>query len=231
MNWICSDATLRRLFGQMVLAFLAVNILFIAYQSHATAETGTKPVHIVALGDSLTAGYGLPASGAFPVQLEAYLKQQGLNVVVDNAGVSGDTTAGGLERLDWAVPDGTDAVILELGANDALRGLPTAQIRANLKSIIEKLKGRGISILLAGMRAPRNLGNDYANAFDRIFPELADEYDLLLYPFFLTGVVLDPKLNLSDGMHPSVEGVGVIVRRIAPFVEQLIDQQHERQPG
>ena len=152
------------------------------------------------------------------------LKARGRNVDIANAGVSGDTTAAGLARLDWAVPDGTDAVIVELGANDALGGRPTADARRNLEAIIMRLRARGILILLAGMRAPRNLGNDYANQFDAIFPELAEKHGLLLYPFFLTGVALDPKLNLGDGIHPTAEGIRIIVERIAPHVEDLMAQ-------
>jgi acyl-CoA thioesterase-1 len=191
------------------------------------ADAG-PPIRIVAFGDSLTAGYGLKQGQGFPEQLARLLKSKGYNVVVTNAGVSGDTTAGGLERLEWAIGDETDAVILELGANDALRGLPVDQARLNLETMITRLKARGIPVLLAGMRAPRNLGDAYANAFDRMYPELAEKYDLILYPFFLTGVALDPKLNLGDGMHPTAKGVGIIAQRILPDVETLIDKAKVR---
>lgn len=180
------------------------------------------PIRIVAFGDSLTAGYGLQPSEAFPVQLQAALKAKGHDVEVINAGVSGDTTAGGLERFEWAVPDGTEAVILELGANDALRGLDPAQARASLTKIVDRLKARNIDVLLAGMRAPNNWGEDYSRAFDAIFPELAGANGLILYPFFLDGVAMNKTLNLDDGMHPTGKGIGIIVERILPNVEELI---------
>lgn len=225
-----------QLFGQMVhraaivnmLLLLGVTMLALPLASLARAAGPDRPVRIVVLGDSLTAGFGLKPDEAFPVQLARALKQRGAAVEIANAGISGDTTAGGLARLDWAVPDGTDAVILELGANDALSGKPPEQARRNLAEIIKRLKSRGIDVLLAGMRAPRNLGNDYANAFDRIYPELAEANDLILYPFFLTGVALDPKLNLSDGMHPTAEGVGIIVGHMIPKVDELIGRVRAR---
>lgn len=179
-------------------------------------------VKIVALGDSLTAGYGLRPAEAFPIVLQRRLEERGHKIEIVNAGISGDTTAGGLARLDWAVPDGTDAVILELGANDALGGRPPADARRNLDQILTRLKARGIEVLLAGMRAPRNLGNEYANAFDAIYPELARKHDVALYPFFLTGVALDAKLNLPDGIHPTAAGIAVIAERMTPAVEELI---------
>jgi acyl-CoA thioesterase I len=166
-----------------------------------------ETVRIVALGDSLTAGYGLDAEDSFPAVLEAELRKRGHDVEVTNAGVSGDTTRGGLERLDWAVPEGTDAVILELGANDALRGIEPGATRANLESIVEQLVARDIAVLLAGMQAPPNLGDDYAAAFNAIYPDLAEQYDVLLYPFFLAGVAAERHLNQSDGMHPNELGV------------------------
>lgn len=191
-------------------------------QTSAPAPAAPPPLRFVVLGDSLTAGFGLKPDEAFPVQLERLLKARGHAVTVANAGVSGDTTAGGLARLDWAVPDGTDAVILELGANDALSGRPPETARANLTAIVERLKARRIDALIAGMRAPRNLGNEYANAFDSIFPDLAEKYGLILYPFFLAGVALDPALNLNDGIHPTAKGIGIIAERMVPSVEQLI---------
>jgi acyl-CoA thioesterase-1 len=179
-------------------------------------------VKIVALGDSLTAGYGLPAEAAFPVRLERALTGKGLAVEITNAGVSGDTAADGLSRLDWSVPEGTDAVILELGANDALRGLDPKGTRAALETILRRLKERQVAVLIAGMRAPRNLGPDYARAFDAIFPELAERYDCLLYPFFIDGIVGDRGLNQPDGIHPTAAGVDVIVARLLPKAEELI---------
>jgi acyl-CoA thioesterase-1 len=187
------------------------------------------PVRIVVLGDSLVAGFGIKASDAFPAQLERALKVRGHAVEVANAGVSGDTTAGGLERVAWAVPKGTDAVILELGANDALRGLDPAGARANLDKIITHMKTTGAEVLLAGMVAPRNWGEKYTQAFDAIYPALAGKHGTLLYPFFLDGIVADTGLNLGDGLHPNAKGVAEIVRRILPAVEQLIARVRARQ--
>jgi len=180
------------------------------------------PVRIVALGDSLTAGLGLAAQAAFPARLAAALKAKGIAVAITNAGVSGDTASGGLGRLDWSVPDGTEAVILELGANDALRGMDPAATKAALNAILKKLGDRHIAVLLAGMRAPPNLGPDYVRAFNGIFPALAATHPVVFYPFFLDGVVGDPSFNLVDGIHPNPAGVDVIVARILPHVEKLI---------
>ncbi len=196
----------------------------------ATAQTA-RPVTIVALGDSLTAGYQLPPADAFPVKLQAALRAKGIVVTVENAGVSGDTSSGGLERLDWAVGDGVDAVILELGANDALRGIDPAITRRNLEAIIAKLKERNIPILLTGMIAPPNMGSTYGAAFNPIFPDLAAKHGLLFDPFFLEGVAAERELNLADGMHPNGRGVDVIVRRILPKVEELIAQVRSRRGG
>lgn len=188
----------------------------------APTVTAAEPLRIVALGDSLTAGYGLAQSEAFPVKLQAALKAKGHDVEVINAGVSGDTASGGLARLDWSVPEKVDAVILELGANDALRGIDPAVTRKALDAAIGKLKSRKIEILLAGMQAPRNFGDDYAARFNPIYPDLAKKYDLLLYPFFLDGVATVTKLNLRDGVHPTAAGIDLIVARILPKVEELI---------
>jgi acyl-CoA thioesterase-1 len=188
----------------------------------AAAQPKAPPLRIVVLGDSLVAGFQLRASEAFPAQLERALKARGHAVEVINAGVSGDTTAAGLERMRWAVPERTDAVILELGANDALRGLDPARARANLAKIITAIKRGGGEVLLAGMLAPRNLGEDYAKAFDAIYPELAAEHGIMLYPFFLDGVAMNPALNLGDGIHPNAKGVAEIVTRILPSVEELM---------
>lgn len=181
-----------------------------------------EPTRVVAFGDSLTAGYGLPQSAAFPVQLEKELKSSGHKVVVANAGVSGDTTSGGLARFNWAVPPNTDAVILELGANDALRGSPPQKAHDNLDKIIAQLKARNVAVLLTGMRALRNWGGDYEAAFNPIFEKLSAKHNVLLYPFFLEGVALDSKLNLSDGLHPNALGIQEIVKRILPKVEDLL---------
>jgi acyl-CoA thioesterase-1 len=186
------------------------------------AAMAAEPLRIVALGDSLTAGLGLSEKDAFPVKLEAALKAKGHDVEVINAGVSGDTASGGLARLDWSVPDKVDAVILELGANDALRGTDPAATRKALDEAIRRLKARKIPVLLAGMQAPRNMGPDYIAAFDRIYPELAKQHGVLFYPFFLEGVAAQSHLNQRDGIHPTAEGVDAIVRGILPSVEKLI---------
>jgi acyl-CoA thioesterase-1 len=194
------------------------------------AGAAERTVKIVALGDSLMAGYQLPAQDAFPVQLERALRAKGLAVEVANAGVSGDTSSGGLARLDWSVPDGTDAVILELGANDMLRAVDPRVTREALTEIVRRLRERRIEVLLCGMQAARNLGPDYARAFDPIYPELATANGLLLYPFFLDGIVGDAKLNQSDGLHPTAAGVAKIVAGILPKVEELIARVQAR-PG
>lgn len=196
----------------------------------AAEKTNDATIRIVAFGDSLTAGYLLPPSAAFPVQLEAALKKRGYSVEVANAGVSGDTTSGGLQRLDWAVPEGTQAVILELGANDALRGLDPERARQNLDKIMTALDKRGIAVLLAGMRSPQNWGKDYVDGFESLYPELAKKHDALLYPFFMEGVALDPALCLDDGLHPNPKGVVRIVEGILPFVEKLIERAKQEVP-
>jgi len=188
----------------------------------APSRAADAPIRIVALGDSLTAGFGLPGEAAFPVRLEAALRAKGVAVEISNAGVSGDTSSGGLARLDWSVPEGTDGVILELGANDALRGVDPDVTRAALRELLRRLKERGIAALLTGMRAPPNMGQDYAGAFDAIFPALAAEYDVVFYPFFLDGVAAERALNQADGLHPTAQGVDTIVRRILPKAEELI---------
>ena len=187
-------------------------------------QAADRPLKIVALGDSLTAGFGLPADAAFPAKLAAALKSRGIAVTITNAGVSGDTASGGLGRLDWSVPDGTDAVILELGANDALRGLDPELTKRALDAILRKLVDRHIAVLLAGMRAPPNMGPDYARNFDAIYPALASTHPVVFYPFFIDGVAADPKLNQGDGLHPNAAGVDVIVARILPRVEELVSR-------
>lgn len=181
-----------------------------------------KSFRIVTFGDSLSAGYQLGASDAFPIVLEAALKARGHNVVIENAGVSGDTASAGLERVDWSVAEGTDLVILELGANDALRGVDPAITEKALDSILTRLAERRIRVLLAGMYAPRNNGEAYVKAFDAIYPRLAQKHGVPLYPFFLDGVQGKAELNLSDGIHPNPKGVRVIVERILPAVEALL---------
>jgi acyl-CoA thioesterase-1 len=206
---------------------LALCLALLAHMSAASARE--RPIRIIAFGDSLTAGYGLPPKNAFPVRLEAALKARGHNVAVVNAGVSGDTTAGGLARLDWAVPDDADAVIVELGANDALRALDPAAARKNLDAILTRIKAKGADVLLTGMRAPRNYGSEYTIPFDAIFPALARQHDTLYYPFFLEGVVLNQALNLDDSIHPNAKGIDIIVEGILPHVEELIARVKKRQ--
>ena len=180
------------------------------------------PLRILALGSSLTQGFGLPPGTEYPAVLETRLRQTGLDVRVINAGVSGDTSAGGLARLGWSLADHPDAAIIELGSNDALRGLPPAETEKNLSAILEKLKAARVPVLLCGMMAPRNLGADYAKQFDPIYARLATKYHVLFYPFFLTGVALDPALNQADGMHPNPAGVNIIVSRMLPYVKKLL---------
>jgi acyl-CoA thioesterase I len=186
------------------------------------AARETKPVKMVVLGDSLSAGLGLPAAAAFPAKLQKSLKDKGIGVDMTNAGVSGDTSSGGRDRLDWSVPEGTEAVIVELGANDALRGVDPAVTRSALSDILTRLKARGIAVLLCGMLAPPNYGHDYADRFNVIYPDLAKSFDVPLYPFFLNGVAADAKLNQADGIHPTAEGVEIIVQNIMPSVEALL---------
>lgn len=177
---------------------------------------------ILVLGDSLTAGYGLPAEEAFPQQLQAALQAAGREVTVINAGVSGDTSAGGLARLDWLLGEPPDVAIIELGANDALRGLPPESTHANLEQIILRLQQIDVRVLLAGMRAPRNLGSEYYNRFDALYPRLAEQHDIPLFPFFLDGVAGNPDLNLADGIHPNARGIALIVANILPYLHPLL---------
>ncbi|NML75766.1 arylesterase [Rhizobium sp. S-51] len=184
----------------------------------ATAE----PLQLVGFGDSLMAGYQLPPDDALPVKLQKALIAEGVDVVITNAGVSGDTTTSGLARVDWSVPDGTDGVILELGANDALRGIAPEETRKNLEAILDRLKARGIPVLILGMLAPPNMGGDYGDRFNPIYPELAAKYALPFHPFVLDGVVTHPDLQLEDGMHPNAKGVDVMVERMLPVVRGFV---------
>jgi acyl-CoA thioesterase-1 len=196
--------------------------LVIAVFAGVSAMAADKPVKIVALGDSLVAGYGLPANAAFPVQLEKALNAKGVAVEIANAGVSGDTSTGGLGRLDWSIPDGTEAVIVTLGANDMLRGLDPKVARDALTQIVQKLKARKIEVLLTGMQAAPNMGPDYARAFNAIYPDIAKSEGVLLYPFYLDGVAGDAKLNQRDGIHPTEAGIAAIVQRALPKAEELV---------
>lgn len=181
-----------------------------------------EPIRLVGFGDSLMAGYQLPAADAFPVKLEAALKAKGYDVEIANAGVSGDTSSGGLARLDWSVPDGTKGVILELGANDALRGIAPEETEKNIDAMLTRLKERGIAVLLAGMLAPPNMGADYEKRFNGIYQRMAEKHGVALYPFFLDGVAAQADLQIDDGMHPNPAGVDVMVAKILPMAEAFL---------
>ncbi len=202
-------------------AATAMNLLVAVILLWSVAAAA-EPVRILALGDSLTAGYGLARSASFPARLAHALGAGGRAVEVINAGVSGDTTAGGLARLEWALAELPDVVILELGANDGLRGLEPASTSANLDAMLTRLAAARVAVLLAGMKAPPNLGSEYSTKFDAIFPRLARKHGVAFYPFFLDGVAARPELNQEDGIHPNALGVAVIVERILPHVKALI---------
>lgn len=206
------------------MAFAAV-LGFLFFLS--AAPNAAEQVRILALGDSLTAGYGLDVEDGFTAQLQRKLKSLGHEVRVLNGGVSGDTSAGGLARLDWALADRPTHAIVELGANDGLRGLDPAAMRRNLDAIIGRLRGADIPVLLAGMRAPPNLGRSYTTSFNRVFPELAEKHGVVFYPFFLSGVASRPTLNLRDGIHPNREGIAILVDRIAPYVVRLLNKRKQ----
>jgi acyl-CoA thioesterase-1 len=213
-------------FMTIIFACAAALAVMIAPLSAPLAQG--QPLRLVALGDSLTAGYGLPQEDAFPAVLERALKAKGYRAEIANAGVSGDTSSGGLDRLDWSVPDGTDGVIVELGANDMLRGLDPSLTRKSIGAIVERLKARNIPVMLAGMYASRNLGPDYVQKFDSLYPDIAKRHGLVLYPFFLDGVAGERSLNLPDGLHPTARGVEIIVQRILPTVESFIGRLSNR---
>ena len=209
----------------LLLAFILTFFLSISsFQSHAAEPAPTRTLRVVALGDSLTAGYGLQATEAFPAKLEAALRSEGLNVSVENAGVSGDTTAGGLARLDQSIAGATkpDLVIVELGANDILRGGSPVEMENNLRQILTRLQQQHIPILLAGMNAPIYMPGPFRSQYNKIFPKLADEFDVPLYEFFLDGVALNPKYNLEDRMHPNALGVYIIVQKIKSSVQNIL---------
>lgn len=205
-----------------LLSWLAVPLAATAQQPESPTSPGT--IDIVAFGDSLVAGYGVGPGEAFPEQLQAALQTAGYDVAVMNAGVSGDTTTGGLARLDWSVPESADLVIVELGANDALRGVSPQIAADNLDQILATLDQRQQDVILAGMLAPPNMGSDYQAAFDAIYPKLAEKYGVALYPFFLDGVAAETSLNQDDAMHPNPEGVAVIVERMLPLITENLDR-------
>jgi acyl-CoA thioesterase-1 len=191
----------------------------------------TKPIRILAFGASIVAGYGLNGPDALPAQLETALRARGIDATVINSGVSGETSAGGLARLDWALAEDPDLVIVDLGGNDALRGIDPKTMEANLDAIVARLQQEKRGVLIAGMLAPPNLGTDYAAAFNAVFRDVAKRHDVVLYPFILDGVVMDSGLNQEDGIHPNAAGVKVIVERMLPAVLQAIERLDHRTPG
>lgn len=206
----------KQLSGLLAAGFLTLLTIF---------PLAAEPIRIVGFGDSLMAGYRLDPGQSFPERLEQALRERGHDVVIANAGVSGDTTSGGLERLDWSVPDETDIVMLELGANDMLRAVPPDVTERNLAEMIDRLQARDIEIILMGMLAAPNLGNAYRETFDAIFPRLAESYGVALYPFFLDGVATQADLMLDDGMHPNAEGVDIMVERVLPLIEETLAER------
>ena len=206
-----------------IAAFLALILCLAAVSAPANVHAQSEPIKLAILGDSLAAGYGLTPAQAFPNRLQAALKDKGSNVTVINHGVSGDTTMGGLERIDWMLADKPDIVMVELGGNDMLRALDPAATERNLDAIVDKLKQAGTTVWLVGMMAPRNFGPEYVKQFDEIYKKIADKHGVPLYPFFLDGVAQDPALNQPDGIHPNAKGVDVIVKRILPFVTKNLD--------
>lgn len=205
-------ARFKRLFGRMSVALLLL----------APVAAAAAPVKILAFGTSLTQGYGLPPGTEFPAVLQARLQASGIDATVINAGVSGDTSSDGLSRIDWSLADHPDAAIVEMGSNDALRGIDPKLTERNLAAMLARFRDAHVPVLLLGMKAPRNLGPDYANAFDPIYPRLAKEFGVLFYPFVLDGVALNAKLNQADGMHPNPDGVKIIIGRMLPSVKQLV---------
>ena len=203
-------------------ALILAAALALATAASPAPAFAAAQLKLVGFGDSLMAGYGLQGDEGFPARLQAALRDRGHDVEIADAGVSGDTTSGGLARLDWSVPDGVDGVILELGANDALRGLPPSTTRENLEAMIRRLNERGIPVLLAGMFAPPNMGPEYEAAFNAIYPDLAAKYDLVFYPFFLDGVTGHADLQLTDGMHPNANGINMMVEKFLPVAEAFI---------
>ncbi len=205
-------------FKAALIHFTVILAAFAVNPAHAAA----RALQMVGFGDSLMAGYQLAPGDAYPARLEAALKAEGVDVTIANAGVSGDTTSAGLARIDWSVPDGTDAVILELGANDALRGVPPQETERNLDAMLTRLKERGIAVILMGMLAPPNMGAEFGEKFNGLFPRLAQKHGVALYPFFLDGVAAQSALQLEDGMHPNPEGVNVMVEKSLPAIREFV---------
>jgi acyl-CoA thioesterase I len=204
---------------------MAAMAVLAAFATAPAMAVDGDAIRILVLGDSIAAGYGLPPDRSFPARLQDKLKAEGHAVKVINAGVSGDTTAGGRARLDWALADKPEAAIVELGGNDGLRGIPPTETKANLEAILARLKSAKVRILLTGMLAPPNMGESYESAFNALFPELARRYNVAFYPFLLDGVAAQPALNQPDGIHPNDQGVAVLVDRLAPYVVRLLDRR------
>src|ERR1700722_3598495 len=199
-----------------------IGIALVLWLGFFAGPAVARPIKILALGSSLTQGYGLPPGTEFTTQLQAALKASGIDAEVENAGVSGDTSSGGLSRLDWSLSNHPDAAIIELGSTYMLRGIPPEVTEKNLRAILTTLQKDHIAVLLTGMQAQRNLGADYVKAFDGIYPRLARDYNVVFYPFFLDGVALDPKLNQADGMHPNPAGEKIVVARMLPYVKKML---------
>ena len=212
-----------------VILLTALGLVF--FSLFVPPAAAQQPVRIVFVGDSLTAGLGVETGKGYVDRLKAKLEEKGLPIEAVNAGVSGDTTAGGLSRLDWSVPDDIDGVVLALGGNDALRGIPVEKSRANLAAAIENLQARGIPVLLAGMMSPPNMGSEYEQAFNAIYSELAGEHDIAFYPFLLDGVAAEAALNQADGMHPNADGMAVIASRMLPVMEEFVRSLGESAGG
>lgn len=208
--------------GLVSMVIVLAGFAAIPTAAYATGTGASAPPRVVVIGDSLVAGFGLEPGRDWPSRMQAALTEKGIETQFVNAGVSGDTSTGGLARLDWALAEGASAVIVELGANDALRGIPVGITGQNLEEIVIRLKERSIPVMLMGMRAPPNMGSEYAGRFDAIYQEIAERHDVALYPFFLEGVAAQPELNLDDGMHPNAEGVDEIVRRSLPSVAAFL---------
>lgn len=204
---------------------LLLGLSIFAASPASAQDVSNDTVQIVGFGDSLMAGYQLAQADGFTAQLQSALTEAGYKVTVANAGVSGDTSSAGLARLDWSVPDEAQLVILELGANDALRGISPELTEKNLDQMLARLQTRGIPVLLAGMIAPPNMGTEYAEKFNPLYQKLADKYQVKLYPFFLDGVAADKTLLLEDGMHPNPQGVKIMVQNILPDVKAMLDQE------